>query len=200
MSELNTIEAALQKAAQRRRLDRTLRGAWRGLLVASIVWLVALVSYKLLPVPFDVLAFAGLAGILCVIVGAILGGWRKSSTNETARWVDVKQNLKERLSTALEVTQSGSGEEWRALLVNDAAQHAQGLDAKKLLPLHLPKFTRWALIILLVTAGLGFVPEYRSKQFIQKKNDAANIKEAGKQLADLTKRSLETKSPALEPT
>ena len=200
MSELNTIEAALQKAAQRRRLDCTLRGAWRGLLVASILWLVMLIAYKLLPIPFEAVAVVGAGGLLCIFVGAIVGGWRKLSTNETARWVDVKQNLKERLSTALEVTQTGSGEEWRTLLVNDAAHHAQGLDAKKLLPLHLPKFTRWALVILLVGAGLGFVPEYRSQKFIQKQNDAANIKEAGKQLTDLTKRSLETKPPALEQT
>jgi len=200
MSELSTIEAALQRAAQRRRLDRTLGGAWRGLLGASVLWLVALTAYKLFPIPFSAVVIAGGAGLLSIIVGAIVGGWRKPSASETARWVDVKQNLKERLSTALEVTQTDSGEEWKTLLVNDAAQHAQGLDAKKLLPFHLPKATRWALVLLLVTAGLGFVPEYRSKQFLQKQNDAANIKETGKQLADLTKRSLESKPPALEQT
>src|SRR5207244_3683824 len=65
---------------------------------------------------------------------------------------------------------------------------------------HLPKGTRWALALLLVAAGLGFVPEYRSKQYIQKQAETATIKEAGRQLAELTKRSLETKPPALEPT
>src|SRR6185295_14825796 len=102
MSELNTIEAALQKAAQRRRLDRALRGALRGLFVASILWLVALIVYKLRHVPFEILALIGATGLVCVLGGAVAGGWCKLSTNETARWVDVKQNLKERLSTALE--------------------------------------------------------------------------------------------------
>jgi uncharacterized protein with von Willebrand factor type A (vWA) domain len=200
MSELNTIEAALQRAARRRHLDRILRGAWRGLFVASVVLLLALIVYKFLPVPIYSLVIAGGVGLACIVVGAIAAGWRKPTVHQTARWVDVKQNLKERLSTALEMSQNGSGEEWRTLLVNDAAQHAQGLDAKKLLPLHLPRVTRWALLILLLAAGLGFVPEYRSKQFLQKQADAANIKDAGKQLAELTKRSLEAKPPALEPT
>jgi hypothetical protein len=200
MSELRTIESALNQAAQRRRLDRTLRGAWRGLLVASILWLIALIIYKVAPVPFSTLVISGGAGLACILVGAMIGGWRKPTASETARWVDVKQNLKERLSTALEVAQSPADAEWKSLLVADASQHAQGLDAKKLLPFHLPKVTRWALVLLLVAAGLGFVPEYRSKQYVQKQADAANIKEAGKQLAELTKRSLETKPPALEPT
>jgi hypothetical protein len=200
MSELNAIEAALHRAAQRCRLDRALRGLWRGLLVASILWLVALVAYKVFPLPAFSLAVAGGVGLLCMALGAIIGGWRKISSRETARWVDVKQNLKERLSTALEVTESGSGEEWKTLLVHDAAQHVQGLDAKKLLPLHLPKVARWALLVLLVVAGLGFIPEYRSKQYVQKRADAANIKDTGKQLAALTKRSLETKRPELEQT
>jgi hypothetical protein len=200
MSELHTIESALQRAAQRRRLDRTLRGAWNGLLIASILWLIALIVYKIAPIPFSALAISGGVGLACILIGAVLGGWRKTSATETARWVDVKQNLKERLSTALEVSQSPGEGEWKSLLVADASHHAQGLDAKKLLPFHLPRVTRWALLILLVTAGLGFVPEYRSKQYIQKRADAANIKETGKQLTELAKRTLETKPPAMEPT
>src|ERR1043166_914311 len=200
MSELRNIESALQRAAQRRRLDRALRGAWKGLLAASILWLAALIVYKVAPIPFSNLAISGAIGFGFILFGAIIGGWRKPSASETARWVDVKQNLKERLSTALEVAQSSAEGEWKTLLVADASQHAQGLDPKRLLPFHLPKITRWALVILLVAAGLGFVPEYRSKQFIQKQSDAANIKDTGKQLTDLAKRSLETKPPALEPT
>lgn len=200
MSELKTIEAALGRTAQRRRLDRALRGAWTGLLFASIIWLLALIAFKLLPLPTYTLSLAGGAGVLCILVGAIAGGWRRVSASETARWVDGKQQLKERLSTALEVSQSGSGEEWRTLIVNDAAQHAQGLEPNKLLPFHLPKVARWAVVVLVVAAGLGFVPEYRSKAHLQKQADAANIQDTGKQLAELTKRSLETKPPALEQT
>src|SRR5262249_19632459 len=64
----------------------------------------------------------------------------------------------------------------------------------------LPKVTRWALLILALGAGLGFVPEYRSKSFLQKKADQQNIKETGRQLAELTRHNLEKRLPAMEPT
>ena len=200
MSELHTIESALARAARRRRLDRALRGGWRGLLIASIVCLVALITYKLAPLPPGFLAISGLAGLLCVLAGAVAGGWRAASATETALWVDGRQNLKERLSTALEVGHSPEGGEWKQLLVEDAAQHARDLDPQKLLPFHLPGVTRWALLILLVTAGVGFAPEYRSKKHLQKQAEAANIQDTGRQLAELAKRTLQAKPPALEPT
>lgn len=200
MSELQTIESALQTAAARRRVDRVLRGAWKGLFCASLLWLVTLILYKLVPVPIVVLAMAGLAGFGAVLTGAIVGGWRKPRLDEVARWVDVKENLKERLSTALEVSRQSPAAEWNALVVTDAARHARDLDARRLLPFHLPRAARGAFIALCVAAGLGFVPEYRSRAYQQKQADAANIKDTGKQLSDLTKRSLETKRPALEPT
>ncbi len=78
MSELHTIESALQRAAQRRRLDRALRGAWKGLLIASLIWLVALIVYKVAPIPFFAVAISGAVGLGCVLLGAIIGGWRKA--------------------------------------------------------------------------------------------------------------------------
>jgi hypothetical protein len=200
MSELQTIESALRKAATRRRIDRILRGAWKGLFGASLLWLVALFLYKVFPMPVAALSVAGLGGLAAVVLGAIIGGWRKPGLAEVARWVDVKQNLKERLSTALEVSRHPAAAEWNALLVTDAARHARDLDARRMLPFHLPRAARGAVIALCVAAGLGFVPEYRSRQYLKKQADAANIKDTGKQLAGVTKRTLETKRPALEPT
>src|SRR2546426_8622828 len=51
----------------------------------------------------------------------------------------------------------------------------------------------------LFRSGLGFVPEYRSKSYLQKKADQANIKEVGKQLAELTRHDLQKRPPMLEP-
>ena len=129
-----------------------------------------------------------------------IGGWRKPALAEVARWVDGRQHLKERLSTALEVAADPDAGTWRDLVVSDAAEHAKDLDPRRLVPFRLPKATRWALVVLALGAGLGFVPEYRSKSYLQKKADQQNIKEAGRQLADLTRRNLEKRPPALEPT
>ena len=200
MSELQIIEAALQQAARRRRWARALRGLWWGLLVGAVLSLVVIGSWHLLPLPFWTLTAAALVPFPCALVGMIIGGWHQTSLSEVARWVDSRQHLQERLSTALEVAAESDTGTWRDLIVTDAAEYAKTLDPRRLVPFRLPRATRWALVILAVGAGLGFVPEYRSKSYLQKKADAQNIKEAGKRLVDLTRRTVEKRPPALEPT
>jgi len=200
MSELQVIESALEQAARRRRWARALRGLWHGLLVGSVVSLVAVGAWHLLPLPLWTLTVAALAPFPCALIGMVIGGWAKLALPEVARWVDGREHLKERLSTALEVAASPDGGAWRDLVVTDAAQHVKELDPRRLVQFRLPRATRWALVALALGAGLGFVPEYRSKSFLQKKADEQSIKEVGRQLADLTRRSLEKRPPALEPT
>lgn len=200
MSELQLIETTLQRAARRRRLACALRGLWRGLLAGSLLWLVALGVYKLSPIPVAVLWWTGGAALLCPLVGFLLGGWRKPGLPAMALWLDVKQNLKERLSTALEVGAANEDSSWGQLVVSDAAAHVSEIDPRRLVRFTLPKAARWAVLVLVLAVGLGFVPEYRSKAHQQKQADAKNIKEVGKQLADLTRRDLAQRKPALEPT
>ena len=200
MSELQIIESALQQASRRRRWSRALRGMWRGLLVGAVLLLVVMGVWHLWPVPGWTVTAAALAPFPCALVGMIIGGWRRTSLPEVARWVDGQQHLKERLSTALEVADEPEIGKWRELVLTDAVEHVQGLDVRRLVPFRLPRATRWALVVLALGAGLGFVPEYRSKSYLQKKADEQNIKEVGKQLADLTKRTLQTRQPVLEPT
>jgi hypothetical protein len=200
MSEIRTIEVALTRAAQRRRWLHGLKGLWYGLLVGAALALLLLSIYHLTPLPLWTLTAAALAPFPCMLVGLVAGLWRKPTLAEMARWVDNRQRLKERLSTALEVAAEPKAGTWRDLIVSDAATHAQKLDPRKLVPFHLPRVARWALVLLVLGAGLGFVPEYRSKRAKQAKADEQNIKETGKQLAELTRRSLEKRAPALEPT
>ena len=199
MSELQVIQSALERAAQRRRWNRALRGMWRGLLVGAIGSLLLLGVFHLYPLPLWTQVLAALLPFPCLLVGAVLGGWRRLALAQVARWVDGRQHLKERLSTALEVSSGPEAGTWRHLVLNDAAEHARSLDARQLVPLRLTRASRWALIILALGAGLGFVPAYRSQSYLQKKIDQQNIKEAGQQLAELTRHSLDRREPALEP-
>ncbi|TAK99236.1 MAG: hypothetical protein EPO07_11020 [Verrucomicrobia bacterium] len=200
MSELQVIETTLAVAARRRRLARALRGLWTGALIGSVLWLIALAVFKLAPIPSFYLFVVGIAAAAGPVFGFIIGGWRKPTLAETARWVDVKQNLKERMSTALEFAGESETSRWEQLVLADAASHAQEIDAHKLVPLHLSRATRWTVLILALAAGLGFVPELRSKSFTQKQADAKVIKEAGKQIADLTRKQIQQRPPALEQT
>lgn len=201
MSDLQMIEATLERAARRRRGERAFRGFWLGLLIGASIWLAAMVIYKVAPIPDQVLYGAAAAGIFAALLGFVIGGWRRTSVDQMARWVDVKQDLKERLSTALELSKGAKAEEsWRELLVTDAAAHVKEIDPRNLVQFRFPKASRWTLVILVLAAGLGFVPEYRSKAYVQKRADTKVIKEAGRQLTELTKRSLQNRPPAMEKT
>lgn len=200
MSEYELIQNTLGRAARRRRLDRGLRGLFVGLLLGAVLAMLAMAVFKLAPIPRNILLGLGLVALLCPLAGFLIGFARKLSLAETARWVDVKQNLRERMSTALEVAEQQPSGHWRDLVLHDAAQRVREIEPKKLVPFTFTKAARWAAVILLVAIGLGFVPEYRSKAQQQKQTDAKIIKEVGKQMAELTKRELAQRPPVLEPT
>ena len=158
MSELQVIESALQQAARRRRLQRALNGLGFGVLAGAGVMLLTLTVYKFLPVPGTTLAVAGGVAVAISVAGLIWGAWRKATLLETARWVDDQKGLKERLSTALELNTVRTPEDWKRLLLADAAHHAQSLNTRELLPIGLPRAARWALLLAALCVGLGFVP------------------------------------------
>jgi len=199
MSELQAIEAALVRAVRRRRLQRAWVNMWRGVFIGALLWLIALSIYKLAPVPFTILPFAGIAGFLCVIAGFLYGWFQRPTIQQTARWLDEKQNLQQRLSTALEMAGGNRDESWRQLLISDAAKFVAKFDPRKLIPFQLPRISRWSLLVLAICAGLGFVPEYRSKAYLDKKQDAEVIKSVGDKLVELTKQNLQRRTPVMEP-
>src|SRR6185503_7890393 len=200
MSDFQAIEGALKRATARRRLERVWRGLWRGLLIGGALWLVVFAVYKVFPISSLALSVAAYAGGAIVIVSMLWAAARRLTLIETARWIDQKRGLKERLSTAWELGKSTADEHWQHLVTSDAAKHINEVNARTLLPLRLPVAGRWALLIVLLCVGLGFVPEYRSKQYVQKQTEIAQVRETGKHLADLTRRTLQDKPPALEQT
>jgi hypothetical protein len=200
MSELERVEQVVQEAGRRLRWQRAWRGLWLGVLTGAGVWLVGLGCYKLLPLPELTLAFAGVTGLLCFAAGGLIGWWRSDGLLRTARWLDERQQLKERLSTALELGRDEKLGPWREIMARDAAARVTEVDLKRLLPWRLPATSRWALLLLALTAGLGFVPEYRSEAHLQAQRQKESVQEAGRNLALLTRRTLERRTNALEAT
>ena len=121
MSELQIIESALEQASRRRRWARALRGLWYGLLVGAVLSLVLISVWHLVPLPLWTLTAAALVPLLCALGGMIVGGWHKTPLSEVARWLDGRQHLQERLSTALEFAGEEGVGTWRDLVVTDAA-------------------------------------------------------------------------------
>src|SRR6266403_1938621 len=124
MSSVQLIENTLKKTARRIRLARTWQALWRGLLIGGGLWLVVFAVYKLAPIPAMALYVGGAVAVLIPVTLSIMAACRKISALETARFVDARKQLKERLSTALELSGSSSGDgAWKELVISDAARH-----------------------------------------------------------------------------
>ncbi len=198
MSDLEKINVALKKTAGRRRWFRAWNGLFSGLFVAATVWLLATILFKVLPLPFEM--FGGLAffSAAALCFGFVWGARRLDSSLETARWVDQQLGLKEKLSAAVEF--SSSSEKWGRVLVKDGVQYIDRVQPARLLHYRLPKLARWTVLILFISATLGFVPEYRSERYLSELREESVIKEAGQQLESFAKRTLKQRPPAMKPT
>ncbi len=200
MSELHQIQDVLRRTAARQRLQRGWQGLWRGALVGISVYFLAVILFKLAPIPKETLRWAATASMACAMGGFLIGWLRRITPESAARFLDQKQHLEERLSTALEFSKSGRTDRWNDLVLADATAAAASIDPAKLMPWKMPRVARWVALATVVVVGVGFIPEYRSKAYVEKKKDAEVIKEVGQQLANLTRRSLADRKPALEPT
>lgn len=201
MAGFEQIDEVLRRAARRRRAQRGWRGLWWGLLGCGVVWSLTLGLYKVLPLPMaPTFTVGGLLGAALPLIGLLIGLSRRESPLLTARWLDLQQGLKERLSTAVEFRDEPAKGAWEKLIVADALRHLKGLDVRRLLPWRVPAMSRYVLLALALAAGLGWVPEYRSEAYREAQRQQAAVKEAGERLAEITRRSLDRKRPALEST
>ena len=201
MREKQVIDAKIAAAARRRKLQWGWQNMWLGLLIGVCLWLASLSVYKLAPVPQTTLLWAGVIGLALPLAGLLFGLAKRFAGSDTARWLDREIGLKERLSTAVEMSDiSAKNSAWSALVISDAAKAAGMIEPEKLLPLRLPKVCHWTLLVLAACVGLGFVPEHRSQAHLDQQRDSAIIEDVGQNLTELTKLQVKLSPPQLEPT
>jgi tetratricopeptide (TPR) repeat protein len=200
MDPLPTIRQAARQTALRLRRLRGWEGLWRGGLIGAALLLAVLGVWKLAPIPFLAVPVAGAVAAVAPLLGFAIGYWPRLTEEQAARWLDQKQRLKERLSTALELSSRPLDSRWQQLVLADAQVAAAQVDPRRLLPLALPRVARGLAAVLAGIVALGLLPEYRSQAHVQQKKDAEVIKETGQQLSSLIKRSLEQRKPTLETT
>ena len=165
------------------------------------MWLTILAIYKLTPVAMSVVFWVGVCGLVLPIAGLFYGFAKHFDARDTARWLDQKTGLKERLSTAVELAEAKpEGSEWSGLVIRDAAQAAHEIMPKKLLPLQLPSVCNRILLVLVACFALGFVPEHRSKSYLEQQRDSAVIEDVGINLENLTKLQVKDNPPKFEQT
>jgi hypothetical protein len=188
MSGKKVIDAKIDAATRRRKLQWGWQNMWLGLLIGVCLWLASLSVYKLAPVPQTTLLWAGVIGLALPLAGLLIGLAKRFAGSDTARWLDREIGLKERLSTAVEMSDiSAKNSAWSALVISDAAKAAGKIEPGKLLPLRLPKVCHWTLLVLAACVGLGFVPEHRSQAHLDQQRDSAIIEDVGQNLMALTK-------------
>ncbi len=200
MSDIQLLEQAVDRTVARARWIRGWHGLWRGLGFGTALYLVALVLYKLAPIPWSVVAYAGLAAVASIAVGFLWGCSRRMTRADAARFLDLRGGLKERVSTALEVSRTPDPGPWSRLVVSDASAAAGAIDPRSLLPFRLPSFSRWLVLMLVVAAGAGFAPELRSKPQLLKQQESAVAKDVGRNLVQIAKREIAQRKPAFEET
>ncbi len=198
MSERETILRLLSQASRRLRLQSAWGGAGRGLLGGGAIWLVVLGLSKLLPVGEGAVAIAGAAALLAIPGAAIAAAMRRPGRLETARWLDRRIQLQERLSAAVELAEHPQAGGWSRLVQRDAAAHVGDVQLDRVIPYRLDAVFRSSLAVWAVGFGLGFVPEHRSAEHRQRMADEAIVQSTGRRLVELTRYTLK-ESPEIRP-
>ncbi len=198
MSQFDYLKNVVRDVARRRRLLRAWGGLWQGLLLGASLWLVGTLIYKLFPVPLEISQWTGIVSVACVVATTLARGWKKEPAMKAAAWLDASLNLKERVSTALELGSQREASPWRDLVVLDASNQLKAKPAGHLLPFSLPHCSRYVLLLLTLAFAVGFAPEYRSKAHQQKEKGKEQVREVGKGLVEVVRKIPERKSPSLE--
>lgn len=165
------VSDALAQVTRRLRLQRWVRHASRGLLMAVVLAFVAvgLAHWGLLPEWLPLEAVLPLVLLLGLGAGTLTTYLRPISAMDAARLAEARLGLKERLSSALDFERAGPApsDPEAALLLRlqgeDAAEHARRLRATDAVPLRLPweaKVLIPALILLLLALVLPSLPVF----------------------------------------
>ena len=187
MKDRKFIEEKLKRAGNRRRWHQSWVGLWKGFFWGALLWLTTLVIFKLLPIPFSSLAWAGIAWTAMTVIGLLWNLIKPIDLSETAQWVDDQCGLKERFTAVLEFQEK---EHWGNVILNDAKSFLDRIQPKNLIKFHLPSLAKWSVIILAVSAGLGFVPEYRTEAYLEKQREEAVIKSTGEHLVKFIRQEI----------
>lgn len=143
---------------RRLRLTHTTLWVPRGLAIALLVAVIVAIISRLRPwlLPTQVLIFAVGVGVLGIVTAAIVvWSWPRNAI-KAARFFDRRFDLKERVSTTLELRDGAvkAPEELSELLVSDTLAHAKQVNAARALPLQWRRRELFGVLVLMVALAL----------------------------------------------
>jgi len=198
MTEIQKIESTIKKGQRKIFVANCWISGWKALLICSVAVTLWLGLYKIFPISnrhfwvgvYLTSSFAFLAGLIKYL--------RFPSKKYAATYIDQKQNLQERLTTILEWHDRSAQSPWTSLMLKDVSGKIDSIEWGQFIRFGLPKPAVWTLLILIITAGLGLTPKYRSEEFVQKEKFNTISKETGKELAKVLNAKLEQRQESAD--
>jgi hypothetical protein len=169
------------------------QGLCVGLTVALVVSLALVAATKFMWWT-DAIDYIWVAALVGSLAGAIYGWTRPIAPLVAAQIADERAGLKERLSTAIELSRQETRSDLAEAQIADAAKHAQELQPSRVLPWRMPKQWRWLAGAAALLAAVIWVPELSIFHSHQEQKDAEAIRLQGEQLQSVAKQ-LEKKLP-----
>ncbi|MFZ9855508.1 MAG: hypothetical protein ACO3I0_10360 [Limisphaerales bacterium] len=195
----DTVVQRVRETARRLRVRRGWETAWTGASWGFGALLAVVGTHKVLPLPRELLFLGAALPGLGAGCGFVLGGFRPVAPAVAARWLDARLGLQERLATALEIAPGNPGGDWQHLVIGDAAARCRDVEPRHLIPLRLPHVARWTAALALTLGAMLLVPEYRSPSRLQAQEEAETVRSTGRQLSQLTRRTLEEQRRLSDP-
>ncbi|HEX9744114.1 MAG TPA: hypothetical protein VGB30_01695 [bacterium] len=135
--------------------------AARGLAIAAIVCALLMAVGKFANLNIDIIRTCALILIGGTGLGAIYALLKRVTVFDAAVACDVHLGLKERISSALEFEDQAETHPLVPPLLEDANNFAKKINPIRDFPFRLPRELVWALIFIVVTVGLNFVPTWK---------------------------------------
>ena len=150
----------LKKLQNRVQIQSIFQQVTTSVFVCLCILVVLYIGSRLVELPFSITFVTLLMIGLAVLFGVFLGLRHRLSLFDMAGVVDQKMQLKERISTSLELINGNRQGEIEELQITDSAGGIANLDATKIMPYVVPYLLKWVSIPIVVIA-LSFAVPYQ---------------------------------------
>ena len=200
MAPHDELQQTLHEVESRRHRQSFWRTLWNALSSTSVLLLISLTLYKVLPLSPSFLLWQLGVLISFLVLKLMQERERGHDPERAARWLDSTNHWSERITTAWELSAKRDASPWAGLVVGDALKRLQKVKLAELLPWKLPREAYLSLLFLVATLVVGFIPERRSVEFKRREADAAHIQSTGQIITQLVRKETEKHTPVLPAT
>jgi hypothetical protein len=152
--------------------------------LACVIWLLlSRLAWVAEPTVNAIVGLLTTAGL----IGLIVGVTRKISPMDIARLTDTRSDLKERLSTAVELHQRGKDSPIARAQIADAGEHIQGLNFRRVFPFRVTHEMIGFLILTVMLFGVFFLPTMPLFWSKERKQEMEEVKKQGVALEKLAR-------------